>query len=144
MKQFFWGSGRINRRLYGTSFLVLVIASWIAHAVGQAAVVGRALPVTIAAPAVLFLEAATTWILVCISSQRLHDLGRSGWWQLLPIALTCVAVALSEPAWAAALGLGEAAAGVAGVVGALIYIGFLVAIAIPRGSPDPNRFGDAA
>ncbi len=43
-----------------------------------------------------------------------------------------------------ALGLSEAGAGVAGIAGALIYIGFLMAIAIRRGSLGPNRFGDVA
>lgn len=144
LTRLFWGAGRLDRRLYGTCFIILVVGSWIAHAVGLAAVLSSALPATFVAPAILLFEATTTWVLVCIASQRLHDFGRSGWWQALPIALTCGAFALAEPAWAAALGLSDTAAGVSGIVGALVYIGFLLVIAIPRGSPDSNRFGEPA
>lgn len=141
MKRFFWGTGRVGRRAYSIAFLLLIVGSWTIHAAGQMVVVSNILLVTLVAPGVLLLEVASTWILTCMVTQRLHDLGRSGWWQLAPVGVACAGFALAEPAWAAGLGLSETAAGVGGIVGALVYLGALVAIGLPRGSTGPNRFG---
>jgi uncharacterized membrane protein YhaH (DUF805 family) len=143
MKRYFWGAGRMDRRPYWIAFVLLVAGTWLVHAVAQTAVIGFGMSAMVIGPVLLLFQAASGWALVCIAAQRLHDFGRSGWWQLAGFGLAFVALALAEPAWAAGLGLSETAAGLAGIAGGSIYVGFLAAIGAPRGSTGPNRFGPA-
>ena len=69
---FFSAEGRIGRQVFWIGWLMLlgahVVAGWI-PLIGQ----------------VIALMAIFAW--VCLCTKRLHDMGRSGWWQLVPIAL---------------------------------------------------------
>lgn len=102
---------------------------------------------------------------ICIRSKRLHDMGRSGWWQVAPVAaylaVTAMAVIYGLIVAAAAIGAetsisaGGAApfitiVGVGGVAIALaamaawmFEIGFLLWIGISEPDPFDNPYGPA-
>ena len=75
----------------------------------------------------------TSVLFIRIFAGRLHDLGRSGWWQVLVYALeilAAVAGALTHAPVALVLG----------IVG-LIHIAFVVALGLVPGQRGANRFG---
>ena len=81
------------------------------------------------------------WPQVCVHAKRLHDIGRTAWWMLVP-ALIVVACGLAS----FALGFSETggASGPALVpmaVAAVCGLGFLLWVGSTPGSPQPNRFG---
>ena len=112
---------RINRRTYW-----LITAGVFAVAIGASFVPGLQRG----------MGPLTTILFVRIFAARLHDFGRSGWWQLvlyaiqLP-ALILLAVAAQQPADV--------------VVGAAVIIQliFTAVIGVVPGDPGPNRFGDS-
>lgn len=76
-------AGRARRREYWVTFLV---ASGAAYAITSFA---GYLDVTGDAYLLLFVLSRTTRVLIClpVSVRRLHDVGRSGWWYLVPLAI---------------------------------------------------------
>jgi uncharacterized membrane protein YhaH (DUF805 family) len=81
-------------------------------------------------------------LLVILCVPRLHDLGRSGWWVVLPILCEIAAVFgilfMPAPPWP-----NDVMAGVATLAGyAIVLIPALVLLFIP-GQRDSNRFGPA-
>ena len=72
-------SGRASRSEFWFFYLFLLIASFIT-AIIDAAVLGNQNSFL---TAILFL--ATLLPLIAITTRRLHDTNRSGWWQLLPL-----------------------------------------------------------
>lgn len=87
----------------------------------------------------LFGGCANAWVSTCLVTRRLHDIGRSGWWQLAPLAIVLAAATFAEPAIAAAVGIGEMGAEVAFIVAIATYLGFLGILGCtPSGGP--NRF----
>lgn len=88
------------------------------------------------------LSLAANVVQWAIIARRLHDLGRSGWWQV-------PATALGMAAAVNILGMGpkgiEAEQGVATamLLAMLLYFTFLGVIGGVRGDPGPNRFGEA-
>ena len=72
-------------------------------------------------------------ILMCVP--RLHDLGKSGWWVLVPFGMEAVAI----------VGGIEALPGGTDVVfaGALLIVaGFIILLGLIPGEPQANRFGE--
>lgn len=100
---FFSPEGRIGRGQFWIAFLILFIAHTFVHFVP---VVGSAF---------------AAYVHVCVYSKRLHDMGRSGWWQIIPAAIIAVLAA------AALLmgGYGLVMAVLSGKIGAAM--GFVVA-----------------
>ena len=139
---FFSAEGRIGRQAFWIGWLVLlgvqVLAGWIP-------VVGHALG----------LIALFAW--VCLCTKRLHDMGRSGWWQAPAFALGPVLL-FGSVLW---IGLGVAMAAIGGgdpEVAALAGIGlvltsvfvaftamiaFTLWVGIAEGQSGENRFGEA-
>jgi uncharacterized membrane protein YhaH (DUF805 family) len=137
---FFSAEGRIGRQAFWIGWLVLlgvqVVAGWIP-------VIGHALG----------LVALFAW--VCLCSKRLHDMGRSGWWQVPPFALS-LALVVGSVLW---IGVGAALAAItdgnpevvalAGVgvlligifVAFVAMIGFTLWVGIAEGQPGENRYG---
>ena len=76
----------------------------------------------------------TTVLFIWIFTARLHDIGRSGWWQA-PLYLVQFALLL------ALMLAGHQTAAVAGGVAALLQIAFIVVLGCLRGDPGANRFG---
>jgi uncharacterized membrane protein YhaH (DUF805 family) len=69
--------GRIRRTEYGVSFIIYAIAYGIVAAIGASA--GRD-----GAGLVLIFFIPMLWFLWAQGAKRCHDLGNSGWWQLIP------------------------------------------------------------
>src|SRR6187399_1393789 len=108
---FFSAEGRIGRQAFWIGWLVLlgiqVVAGWIP-------VVGHALG----------LVALFCW--VCLCTKRLHDMGRSGWWQAPALALGPMLV-IGSALW---IGVGVAVAAIGNgdpEVAALAGVGLVLA-----------------
>lgn len=138
---FFSAEGRIGRQAFWIGWLMLlgahVVAGWI-PLIGQ----------------VIALAAIFAW--VCLCAKRLHDMGRSGWWQLLPIVLGPVLIvgsALSvgigatlahltngDADWAALAGVGGLFVSLA--IAFVAVVGFTLWLGITEGQPGENRYGE--
>ncbi len=138
---FFTAEGRIGRQAFWIGWLMLMGVHAVAHWIP---LIGWALG----------LIAVFAW--VCLCAKRLHDMGHSGWWQLLPIVLGPVLVVASI----VSIGVGAAVtaishgdfdwAAVAGVGGLLVslatafvvVIGFTLWVGIAEGQVGENRYGE--
>jgi len=136
---FFSAEGRIGRQVFWIGWLMLlgahVVAGWI-PLVGQ----------------VIGLIAVFAW--VCLCTKRLHDMGRSGWWQLLPILLGPVLIIGSAMSIGIGAILGEITntdwAALAGVGGLLVSVAiafiavaaFTLWVGVAEGQPGENRYGE--
>ena len=138
---FFSAEGRIGRQAFWIGWLMLlgahVIAGWI-PLIGQ--LVG--------------LIAVFAW--VCLCSKRLHDMGRSGWWQVLPIVLGPVLIVGSAMSIGFSAILGEITnsdtdwATLAGVGGLMVSVAiafiavaaFTLWVGISEGQHGDNRYGE--
>ena len=138
---FFTADGRIGRQAFWIGWLMLlgvhVVAGWVP-------LIGWALGL-----AALFAS-------VCLYTKRLHDMGRSGWWQVLPIVLGPVlilgsAMAIGFGAIFAELTNGDpgfaALAGVGGLfvslaIAFVVTIGFTLWVGLTEGQPGENRYGE--
>ena len=138
---FFTAEGRIGRQTFWIGWLMLlgahVVAGWI-PLIGQ--LVG--------------LVAVFAW--VCLCSKRLHDMGRSGWWQVLPIVLGPVLIFGSAMSIGFSAILGEITnsdtdwATFAGVGGLLVSVAiafiavaaFTLWVGIAEGQNGENRYGE--
>lgn len=93
----------------------------------------------------LALNVALFYPSLCLNTKRLHDHGRSGWWQLLPAAFITPAMAISALAGGpealsakpglALLVLLSAVFGLGSWLGMFVYLGFA------KGADAENRYG---
>jgi uncharacterized membrane protein YhaH (DUF805 family) len=110
--------GRINRATYWLCLGLLLAAFVFASMVGlRPPRIGEALLIVLCVP-------------------RLHDLGKSGWWVLIPLAIELVAAVAAI----AALSLEDAYIVFGGVF--LAMAGFVVVLGLIPGQPHANRFGE--
>ncbi len=138
---FFSAEGRIGRQAFWIGWLMLLGAHMVA---GWIPVLGQ----------VIALAAIFAW--VCLCAKRLHDMGRTAWWQLLPIALGPVLI-IGSAIWigmgAVLAELANADAGLAAIAGvgglfvslaiALVStIGFTLWVGLTEGQPGENRYGE--
>lgn len=137
---FFSAEGRIGRQAFWIGWLVLLGVQMLA---GWIPVVGHALG----------LIALFAW--VCLCTKRLHDMGRSGWWQAPALALGPVLIVGSalwigfgaavaaltggEPELAALAGVGVLLVSVA--VAFISMIAFTLWVGVAEGEPVDNRYG---
>lgn len=141
---FFSPEGRISRQTFWIAWLVLlgvnVVAGWI--------------------PLVGFIiSLVAIWCSICIHSTRLHDMGKTGWLQLIPILAWVVAFGVLMMSLGAAIvagGITGSAEQVATIVLAgglgggllamlvafLVGLAFLLWVGLTPGEPGPNRFGE--
>lgn len=131
----FWVAGRLKRRPYWLGVLSLLIASLAAQILAQA--VGPAL----GPPIYTIVQAAVSWVAVCLFSQRLHDLGRPAWMQIPGLALIVLGFGAAQPAAAAALHLDATGRAISVMVGLAGYFGLIIALGLVRGTDGPNRYG---
>ena len=141
-KLFFSIDGRIPRSRFWAGWGILLAARLVGGLI----------------PFVNFIVAiGAIWADVCLNAKRLHDMGRSGWWQLIPY-LMGIAAGVASFAFIMAMfagvntaGAGKASpdfstgmvAGLLGVAGlsTLVWIGFLIWIGATPSEPRENRFG---
>ena len=138
---FFTAEGRIGRQTFWIGWLMLLGAHVIA---GWVPLIGW------------MVGLAATFAGVCIYSKRLHDMGRTGWWQVLPILLGPVlvfasALSIGVGAIIADLTNGDAGfAALAGIGGLFVslaiatvaVIGFTVWVGLTEGQAGENRYGE--
>jgi len=110
---------------------------------GMTVVVGGLLGATPATPAsalpILMLMLVAGVIQLAVVARRLHDVGRSGWWQLPPNLLAMMAIL---PMMRAGALDPQAKAPLTVVVAMLLCAAFMIALAVARGDKGANRFGD--
>lgn len=138
-----WFTGRTGRGRYATTMILLLGCVFGIHYVGIAVIYTYPPLLPFVASAVIVAEFAVVWPQISLCARRLHDLGRSGWWQAVPLAVIFGLQALAEPAWAQAIGLGGRTSEVLGLAALGLYAAFLVALGFIRGMPNANRFGPA-
>lgn len=133
--QLLWSpDGRITRtdfwKAFGVLMAISVLLTWIPFAGA-------------------FINLGVTWGNIAIQTKRLHDMGRTGWLQLIPYAFWLIAVVLAIPTFLANPGgLDGAVGGVIAtmamvplLLGTLSTIGFLIWVGAAKGQSGPNRFG---
>jgi uncharacterized membrane protein YhaH (DUF805 family)/uncharacterized membrane protein YphA (DoxX/SURF4 family) len=74
---------------------------------------------------------------VVLHVRRLHDMGRTGWWMLVPAALTVVAMGI----WAERISLGTQLDVVVPLAALVVFLGFALWGCIARGKAETNAFG---
>lgn len=139
-KLFFSAYGRIRRQDFWVAFFILL---------GVLFLLGWLPPIWLAA----------LYCSICIRSKRLHDMGRSGWLQVIPWIVYAVATVISVyfvmaaiftggnfdnfNEFAAAMGIvfGGLTVVFAWCVALLVDLGFLLWIGFSEGEPQDNRFG---
>ncbi|WP_428152485.1 DUF805 domain-containing protein [Brevundimonas sp.] len=95
---------------------------------------------------------ASIYFGICVSSKRLHDMGKSGWLAAIPYGVTALAVVLSAMTFIGGIvstGYGNdfgalAGMGAAGGVWALAFLvnlGFLIWLGVTTGQPGDNLYG---
>jgi len=140
---FFTADGRIGRSSFWIAWLVLlgvnVVLGWIP-------LLGW------------FLSLATIYCFVCIYAKRLHDMGKSGWLQIVPMLITFALPVVGLFAFGGmAIGAGLAdqgeAATAATVLGGLggflitlclafvVGLGFLIWVGASNGQSGDNKYG---
>ncbi len=127
---FFSARGRIARRDFWIGFVFVMIASGALNLIPGNA--GKVIGLLV------------LWPQVCIHAKRLHDMGRTAWLMLIPFLITvaCTFVAAMTGVAgatdaAAMLGLGLI------VLAAVVGLSFLLWVGLTKGTPGPNRFGEA-
>jgi uncharacterized membrane protein YhaH (DUF805 family) len=108
---------RIDRRLYWLGVCVLVPTS----IAGSFLVHG------------LRVSSGLTILWIWLYARRLHDIGRSAWWQAGVLAAAVVLGVV--------LGLLHVSVSAATVIGALVQLAFTAVLGAIPGDPDVNRFG---
>ncbi|MFT5005047.1 MAG: uncharacterized membrane protein YhaH (DUF805 family) [Paracoccaceae bacterium] len=71
---------------------------------------------------------------LAVTARRLHDGGRSGWWQVLPLGMFLVMIVMSAVS-AKILAYAAALAAAVSAITLLVWV-------IQKGSDGPNQFGD--
>lgn len=134
--------GRIGRQAFWIGWLVLLGLN---VAVGWVPVFGG----------IVWL--GTVYASVCVHSKRLHDMGQTGWWQVLPwvfgpVLVTGSALSVGVMPAIAALTNGEpevsALTAVAGLflsifIAFAIWLAFTLWVGCSSGQPGDNRYGAA-
>ena len=75
-------------------------------------------------------------MLIFLCVPRLHDLGKSGWWVCIPLAIELVGAVAAF----ASFSVDEAYVVFGGVM--LVVVGCVVVLGLIPGQPNANRFGD--
>jgi uncharacterized membrane protein YhaH (DUF805 family) len=118
-------NGRTSRGHFLAALLPLALATlWYAY---------KGPPVDYAPWGVLVL----LYPAVVLHVRRLHDVGRTGWWTVLPAVLTVVAMLI----WAHRISLGAQLDVAVPLAALIVFVGFALWGGIARGQAETNTFG---
>lgn len=131
-KSLFSGKGRIDRTTFWTVQFLLAIFEACLQATATLLPLE---PILI----LLLLALIASWVVGVLNlAKRLHDLGRSGWWMLVPFAIDLLVVSLAVVKF----GRGSNGAFASESLGLLAPLAFIVATGLLKGNPGSNRFGE--
>jgi uncharacterized membrane protein YhaH (DUF805 family) len=117
-------NGRIGRQPFIGIWIALNLAGFVLNLI----------------PAIGWLLALVLfWPRVAIQTKRLHDMGLSGWLQLLPVGLTALAYGFAAAGAPLLISVG---AGTLLLATGAINLAFFIWLAATAGKTGPNRFGD--
>lgn len=131
-------NGRIGQKDYWIGVIILFAAGVV---LGWLPLVGT------------LVSLASIYFGVCVSSKRLHDMGRSGWLAAIPYGVTAAAVVLSAVTFIGGIvstagygndyGVLASMGGIAGLWGLVILINlaFMIWLGVTAGQPDDNLYG---
>ena len=139
---FFSPEGRIGRQAFWIGWLCLAGAGTVSHFVPF---IGWA------------LWLVTVYGSVCIHTKRLHDMGQTGWWQLLPLVFGPVlvagaAISIGVSAALAAISQGEPDLAAITALGGFfislfvafaVWLAFTLWVGCSAGQPGENKYGSA-
>jgi len=150
---FLSASGRIGRQEFWIGFLILLVANVIIGAILNA--MGHNNLINLLR---LIVSIALCYCSVCVYSKRLHDMGKSGWLQLVVwgvwIVALIAAVVLGGAAFMATMSGGTGAGGTAALaalgtammpllLAGLVGLGFLIWVGVTPSQPGDNAYGPA-
>lgn len=130
-------TGRIGQRDYwigiGVLFAANLVLSWIP-------LIG------------VVVSLAATYAGICVSSKRLHDMGRSGWLAAIPFGIYVAAIVLSAISFIGAMGAtaygndmgmlaGFGMLGLLWTLAIILNIAFVIWLGVTAGQPDENLYG---
>lgn len=130
-------SGRVGQRDYwigiGILFAANLVLSWIP-------LIG------------VVVSLAATYAGICVSSKRLHDMGRSGWLAAIPFGIYVAATVLSAVSFLGAMGAtaynnhmgilaGFGMLGLLWTLAVILNIAFVIWLGVTAGQPEDNVYG---
>lgn len=127
------GKGRVNRTVFWNVQLLLAVFQTCVRATG---LLFDVIPIILM---VTLLLVASAVVAVCNTIKRVHDLGRSGWWLMVPMILSLLIVGGAAAIW----GRGSTAALSTESLVEFVLLIVILAIGLLPGDPLPNRFGPA-
>ena len=136
-KLFLDANGRIGQKDYWIGFGIVFVASLV---LGWLPLIG------------FLFSLAAIYAGVCVSSKRLHDMGRSGWLAAIPYAAWAAATVLSVVTVFGAMGAvhydnglgamaGFGALGLLWMLAFVLNIGFVIWLGVTPGEPHDNVYG---
>ncbi len=119
--------GRIGRGAFWIGFAIVMVLSIAVN--------------LIPGPVGHLLGFVLLWPQVCIHAKRLHDMGRTAWWMLVPAVVLIVCGVASYALVFSETGGGSPTAIVPMAVALVCGVGFLLWVGLTPGSSQANRFG---
>jgi len=136
-KLFLDANGRIGQKDYWIGFGIVFVASMV---LGWLPVIG------------FLFSLAAIYAGVCVSSKRLHDMGRSGWLAAIPYSAYAAATVLSVVFFVGAMGAahydngmgvmaGMGTMGLLWTLALVLNVGFVIWLGVTPGQPNDNPYG---
>jgi len=126
--------GRIGRKSFWL-FLVVAIGVGLVASFTDGLVFDAGGPGEEAGPISAVFNLALIYPSICVQSKRWHDLGRSGWFQALPIGVTPIAAPLL-------IAGGQTGAALAAGLIVAAYGSVIVCMGFFKGQAAPNKYGE--